>query len=230
MNVLAFDTCLGAVSAAVRWKSGDGAWQQHEIFEQMETGQAERLMPMIAEVMSASGLGFADLQRIAVTHGPGTFTGVRIGVAAARALALSTGCPVVVATSLRVMALGALSELKPLRQGVLVVALDARRGGLYLQSFAAGTGAELSRPEVLSPEEAAQRLDGTDTVAVGSGAEILAQAADGRIEVRLPGLLPHAGDLALLAPKLTPVSPVMPLYLRPPDAKPQTGAALPRAD
>lgn len=71
MNVLAFDTCFGAASAAVRWKGDGGEWLLREVYEEMATGQAERLMPMIAEVMKEADLTFSDLDRIAVTCGPG---------------------------------------------------------------------------------------------------------------------------------------------------------------
>ena len=91
MNVLAFDTCLGAVSVAVRWQGPGGDWLTRHAHEARERGHAERLMPMIAEVMEDAGLAFSDLDRIAVTVGPGTFTGVRVGVAAARGLALASG-------------------------------------------------------------------------------------------------------------------------------------------
>src|SRR5262245_25509962 len=103
MNILAFDTCLGAVSVAVRWRGPEGLlWG--EAGELRSAGHAERLVPMIAEVMAGTGADFASLDRIAVTQGPGGFTSVRVGIAAARALALATGKPVVTATSLAVMA------------------------------------------------------------------------------------------------------------------------------
>lgn len=234
MNVLAFDTCFGAVSVAVRWQSASGEWLQREAYEEMSIGQAERLMPMIASVMQATGLSFSDLDRIAVTRGPGSFTGVRVGVAAARGLALAAGLPVVVTTSLHVMAARADRMLGERRQRVLAVAVDARRGGLYLQVFQVGTCEELSPAEVLSPSEAANRIAGHEVIAVGSGADALVHAAVAmgvnQVGARLTTLQPHAGDLVLLAPMLTPVAPVAPLYLRAPDAKPQADAALPRAD
>ena len=135
MNVLAFDTCLGAVSAAVRWRGASGEWQVASRFEARAGGHAERLMPMIAEVMEEAGLAFADLGRIAVTVGPGTFTGVRGGVAAARGLALASGLPVVTATSLAVMAHGAREQLQGRDADLLAVAVDARRGMVYLEIF-----------------------------------------------------------------------------------------------
>ena len=84
--------------------SGRGEWLLREAYEPRATGHAERLFPMIAEVMDGAGLAFSAIDRIAVTLGPGTFTGVRVGIAAARALALATGKPVVAMTSLAVMA------------------------------------------------------------------------------------------------------------------------------
>src|SRR5258705_6584324 len=104
MNILAFDTCLGAVSAAVRWRSAKGEWLLREAYEPCVTGHAERLFPLVAHVMQGAALPFSAIDRIAVTVGPGTFTGVRAGVAAARAFALATGKPVVGMTSLAVMA------------------------------------------------------------------------------------------------------------------------------
>src|SRR5512145_626858 len=104
MNVLAFDTCFGAVSVAVRGQCASGEWRLREVYEERATGHAERLFPMMAEVMDGAGLAFSALDRIAVTLGPGTFTGVRVGISAARALALALGKPVVGITSLAAMA------------------------------------------------------------------------------------------------------------------------------
>src|SRR6202049_1267733 len=127
MNVLAFDTCLGAVSVAVRWQGPAGDWLTRHAHEARERGHAERLMPMMAEVMDEAELAFSDLDRIAVTVGPGTFTGVRVGVAAARGLALASGAALVGATTLAVMAHQASELLGPARRGerALAVAVDA---------------------------------------------------------------------------------------------------------
>src|SRR5947207_7581458 len=104
MNLLAFDTCLGAVSVAVRWQGPGGDWLMRHAHEARERGHAERLIPMMTEVMDEAGLAFSDLHRIAVTVGPGTFTGVRVGMAAARGIALASGLAVVGTTTLAVMA------------------------------------------------------------------------------------------------------------------------------
>jgi tRNA threonylcarbamoyladenosine biosynthesis protein TsaB len=231
MNVLAFDTCLGAVSAAVRRRGPDGDVLR-EAFELRSAGHAERLMPMIAEVMDGSGLDFADLDRIAVTLGPGGFTGVRVGIAAARALALAAGIPVVGTTSLAVMAHGAKELLGEAAAGRrLVVAVDAHRGALYVQGFGPGA-AEVGPALLLTPRQAAEWVGRDAAIMVGSaaaGLAALATEAGGAAEHGLPDLQPHARGLAALASGLMPGVPVKPLYLRAPDVRPQDAATLGRA-
>jgi tRNA threonylcarbamoyladenosine biosynthesis protein TsaB len=231
MIVLAFDTCLGAVSVAARWQSARGQRLSCDCFEARETGHAERLMPMIAEVMQEAGLAFGDLQRIAVTIGPGTFTGVRGAVAAARGLALASGLPVVGATSLAVMAHRADDLLGPRDGRLLAVAVDARRGTVYLQLFADASH-YAGQPLLLAPADVVPLVAGRPATVVGSGAAAVADAilaAGGKAEARLPDLQPHARSLALMAADLAPISPVRPLYLRPPDVKPQVDKSLSRA-
>jgi tRNA threonylcarbamoyladenosine biosynthesis protein TsaB len=225
MNILAFDTCLGSVSVAVHRAASRGEPSIVEVCELMQIGQAERLMPMLAAVMRDAGLHFRELDRIAVTCGPGSFTGVRVGVAAARALSLAAGVEVVAPTSLAVMAARAGELLGPPRANGLAVCVDARRGGIYLQLFDWPGGEALTPPEVLSPHEGAQRVGARRVTAVGSGAELLAQAVAaarvGEAEPTLVDLQPHARTLLSMAASLVPVAPVRPLYLRAPDAKPQ---------
>ncbi len=232
MNVLAFDTCLGAVSVAVRWQGPGGDWLTHHAHEARERGHAERLIPMMAEVMEEAGLAFSDLHRIAVTVGPGTFTGVRVGVAAARGLALASGVAVVGTTTLAVMAHQADQLLGPARRDrLLVVAVDARRGSVYLQLFSGGRE-EAVPPLLLAADDAARHIGRRSVIVVGSGGDLLAdavRAAGGQVEVALASLQPDARSLALLAADLTPAPPPRPLYLRPPDVKPQADLSLPRA-
>jgi tRNA threonylcarbamoyladenosine biosynthesis protein TsaB len=231
MNVLAFDTCLGGVSVAVRWQSARGEWLLRDRFEARQGGHAERLMPMIAETMQEAGLAFSDLERIAVTVGPGTFTGVRGGVAAARGLALASGLPVVGATSLTVMAHRADELLGHRDQGLLAVAVDARRGMVYIQLFADARD-RTSQPLLLAPDAVAALVGVEPVTVVGSVAAAVAAAivaAGGNAEARLPDLQPHARSLAQLSAALTPVGPLRPLYLRAPDVKPQSDKSLSRA-
>ena len=136
----------------------EGEWLLREAYEARTTGHAERLFPMIAEVMEGAGLAFSAIDRIAVTLGPGTFTGVRVGVAAARAFALSTGKPVVGVTSLAVMAHRADHLLGPERAGrPLAVAVDARRDMIYFQLFPDDRWAT-SEALLATPEQAASAI------------------------------------------------------------------------
>ena len=94
----------------------------------MERGHAERLVPMIGELFEEAGIAFADITHIVVTTGPGSFTGARIGIAAARALALSTGARVSRLSSLRLIARTAVATSPNLAHRPIAVAIDARRG------------------------------------------------------------------------------------------------------
>jgi tRNA threonylcarbamoyladenosine biosynthesis protein TsaB len=225
MNVLAFDTCFGAVSVAVRCRDAAGQAVAKDAYEARTSGHAERLMPMIDETMRAAGLKFADVDRIGVTVGPGAFTGVRVGIAAARALALATGKPVVGMTSLAVMeaeARRALGDAKP-----IAVAIDARGGMVYFALFASDR--ETSR--LLEPVDAAALVGNQPVILVGSGGGVVAQAiaaAGGEVEVALPELQPHARSLAEQVGSLFPAGAVRPLYLRRPDARYQGDKSLPR--
>lgn len=233
LNILAIDTCFGAVSAAVRWQSARGEWLMRECYEEREGGLAERLLPMVAEVMAASQVEFSAIDRIAVTVGPGSFTGARVGVAAARALGLAAARPIIGVTSLRVMAarafllLGTRRRMRP-----LMVAVDARRGGLYCAIYGQSPDEELLAPSLLDAAAAAIALASHEEVVVaGSGASLVAGAAGrgGALEVVIPRLQPHARFLAQLAIDVEPGDDVQPLYLRAPDAKPPTTPPIPRA-
>lgn len=230
MRVLAFDTCFDACSVAVADHGRRDVVVLSARIEHFQTGHAERLIPMIGEAMDEAGVRFEDIDRIAVTVGPGTFTGTRIGIAAARALALATGAATVGASSLAVMAEVARHHVP----GPLAVVVDARRGEVYAQTFGPGGGSDAtSPPQLLSLAAAAQLGAGAPIIFVGSAAEaVAALAAQAGYPARaaLPGLLPDAAALVRIAAVL-PVStaPLVPFYLRPPDAKPQDGKAVARA-
>lgn len=230
MNVLAFDTCFGAVSAAVRWKSERGEWLMREAYEPLAIGHAERLLPIIDEVMTGAGLTYERLDRIAVTLGPGGFTGLRLGIAAARAMALATGLSVVGVTSL--MAMAARAQLLLHGQAPfahLAVAVDARRGGVYVQLFGESAADPETAPQLLDVADAAALLPAGPVVVVGSAATAVATtAARADVTVQLPDLQPHARQLAIMAPALAPLDRVTPLYLRAADAKASAALPLPR--
>lgn len=237
MKVLALDCCFGAVSSAVRWCDPNGSPMLHQAYEERATGHAEHLMPMIDRVMDesrrAGGPDFQDLDRLAVTTGPGSFTGVRTGIAAARALALAAGLPVCSVSSLELMAHVATARLGTALQGAsLAIAIDARRDEIYLQCF---TGQMHPRTEAMlvAPAEACHLLATGAWIVAGSGAQLLAVAAHDHPKLALTPMLerlePCAAVLAGLAMRLPVVDTVKPLYLRPPDAKPQMSKILPRA-
>jgi tRNA threonylcarbamoyladenosine biosynthesis protein TsaB len=231
MNILAFDTSYNACSVAVG--VGMGSRQQRVVdrFEAMAKGQAERLLPMVADTLAAAGLALSSIDRLAVTLGPGTFTGTRITIAAARALALATRCPLVGLSSLEVIAHD--PDIVVAGSGCdLMVAMDASRGETYAQLFDAPSRLPRTEPMRLSIGDAA-RLGGVSPVlvcgsaaaGVASGARALGRSAACAFEALLPrmrNVLDRALDMEPLS------SPPRPLYLRPPDAKPQDGAHLPR--
>jgi tRNA threonylcarbamoyladenosine biosynthesis protein TsaB len=229
MNILAFDTCFDGCSVCVAERRGDAVVPLSFLMERFETGHAERLIPMIGEAMQQARLNFDHLGRVAVTVGPGTFTGTRIGVAAARALALATGAHTVGVSSLAVMAEVARREVSA---PALAVVVDARRGEVYAQLFGAAGGlVAKSPPQLLSIEDAAKLGDGA-IVFVGSGGTAVAAAARDRRDAvaQLPDLLPDAKALAHIGGALEASdTPLVPFYLRPPDAKPQDSKAVARA-
>jgi tRNA threonylcarbamoyladenosine biosynthesis protein TsaB len=236
MNMLAFDTCFGGCSVAASWSVSasrnaflsDSAVSR---FERIERGHAERLPPMIEDVVAQAPFALSDLNGIVVTVGPGTFTGQRVGIAAARALSLASGAPVASLSSLAVMAYTAAAESPSEVAGkVLAVAVDARRGEIYFQSFAGPDLTPLLEPQLTTPASVALSLEGQLVFAVGSGAGMLAEAAranSGSITAGLDSLEPDVRFVPSAAIVLGAELP-HPLYLRPPDAKPQDKASLKR--
>jgi tRNA threonylcarbamoyl adenosine modification protein YeaZ len=222
---------------ALGWADDAGETVLVSHFERMEKGHAERLIPMIGEVMEAAPFGLDRIERIAVTQGPGTFTGVRIGIAAARALSLATGAEVRTMSSLELMARTASGRQEVARTPGqdIAIAIDARRDELYFQLFDAEM-TSLTEPLLVSPANAAALLKRQGTLALGSGTELLLAAARdaGReLAIGLPDLQPDAryfveGPVAEIRESAAEHVPPRPLYLRPPDAKPQDGKQLAR--
>ncbi len=229
MNILALDTSMGACSAAILLGQGD-ALRLHARHEAMVRGHAEALMPMVAELLAEAGLAASELDLIAATMGPGSFTGVRIAIAAARGLALATRAKLYGTDSLSVMAMVALMT-GALPNGPFAVAVDARRGMLYLGLFDEA-GQRRDGPLLIAPDEGAGLLPGGLGMAVGSGASLLAEASalrGRRIETALPELQPSAAALAEIALEASETHQTLrPLYLRPPDARPQAPGVLRR--
>jgi tRNA threonylcarbamoyl adenosine modification protein YeaZ len=226
MRVLAIDTALEACSAAVLDTEQGGISARESL--PMVRGHAEALLPLIARVMDSAGLEFAALDRIAVTTGPGSFTGLRVGIAAARGVALAAGKPAVGLSTLAAYAapLIAADDTVP-----VVAVIDARHDHVYLQVFGPG-GRTVVTPRVASLREALRAAATGAPRLIGTAAEMLAAAwpADQRaprlVEARRA---PDVDWVARLGAAATDTGmPPKPLYLRAPDAQPQNAAQLAR--
>jgi len=198
-------------------------------------GHGERLIALVEAVLAEAELRYEALGALAVNHGPGSFTGVRSAVAAARGLALAADLGVLAVSSLQALATGLEPELAPpARRGEVLAALDARRGEVYVQRFGPDLrphpGA-LGTPRAMPPEDVVAFLDGRPGLAplrlVGSGASLIeahlpAEApavvetvrVDARLVARCAARRLAAGERPVPGPA------VRPLYLRPPDARP----------
>jgi tRNA threonylcarbamoyl adenosine modification protein YeaZ len=198
---LAFDTSAAHCAAALL---KDGSLVAACV-EEMSKGQAERLMPLLEEVLSSAGIGWTDLSAIGVGTGPGNFTGIRISVSAARGLALSLGVPAVGVSVFDALALD-------LPQPVLA-SVDARRGQVYGQRVG---GAKTPSPQTALPEAFAGQAPAT---CVGHDSEALAAAIGG---TEAQPLFPLAEAIARLAHLRFPTETQRPapLYIREADAAP----------
>lgn len=222
MKLLAIDTALGACSAAVL----DDSRVLARRWEAMERGHAERLAPMVREGMDESGIGFDALDRIAVTVGPGTFTGQRVGYAFARGLRLALKIPLIGVTTLAAMAREAMAESAAASAAVLH---DAKRGEVYFSLLANG---EMVVPEqiVLFGDAIVALSDRRDKTlalagtAAAAARDALALRGFSALETNI--IAPDAvwvGRIARTAP--VPQSVPRPLYLRPPDARLPAGTS-----
>ena len=219
MRVLAIDTALEACSVAVLDTERTSSTVYRSL--PMVRGHAEALMPLIVAVMSAAAVEFSELDRIAVTVGPGSFTGLRVGVAAARGIALATGKPAIGLTTLSALA-APFFETDDSK--ALLAAIDARHDHVYMQLFAAG-GQAVFAPRLAPIREAVRAAAASPTRIVGNAAKLI--EAEWPAGERRPLLVSaiRAPDIAWVA-RLGAVideasGPVKPLYLRPADAQPQ---------
>ncbi len=219
MLILAIDTALDACAACVL--DTDAAKVIAQESQAMKRGHAEALMPLIARVIRQAGIAFAALDRIAVTTGPGSFTGLRVGLSAARGIALAANKPVVGLSTLTAYAAPVVGQnaAQP-----VISAIDARHDQVYFQ-VVSGDGGSLMRPRVAAIEEAlgASRFGAAHLV--GNAAKILADRwpADALPPFKVdPQPAPDIAWLAWLGAAVSPeTAPARPYYLRAPDAKPQ---------
>jgi tRNA threonylcarbamoyl adenosine modification protein YeaZ len=216
MKILAIDTALPAVSACVLDEAAEGP----EAIETMamERGHAEALLPLIDRVVARVEGGFTPIGRVAVTVGPGSFTGLRVGIAAARAIGFACKVPVTGVSTLAALAAPLVLEQKP---GLVVAAIDARRGNVFFAAFGP-FGRTVVAPRLASAREAVRMLGAGPVRLAGSGARLLAveakafgtaaETANDDVSVNIV----FVAKLGLLAdPELTPPRP---LYLTASDA------------
>ncbi|NKN35078.1 tRNA (adenosine(37)-N6)-threonylcarbamoyltransferase complex dimerization subunit type 1 TsaB [Agrobacterium sp. a22-2] len=217
MIVLAIDTA--GVDCAAALYDSDKDCLLAEVSETIGRGHAEKLMAMIDQVLDAAHLPMQAVERVGVTIGPGSFTGIRVGLAAARGLALGLDVEIVGVSTLQVMAAayrqtaGAKSVLS---------AIDAKRGEVYAQAFD-DDGVPIGEPQLLKADFAADLVRQEGLAVTGSAASLLLSGE--------PDERPDHFPIEIVA-RLAAEAPVgdkpKPLYLRGPDAKPQTGFAVAR--
>ena len=237
MRVLALDTALGACSVALCC-NGDVLARR---FARLERGHAEALMPMVEAVRGEVGLDYAELDLLAATVGPGTFTGVRIGLATARALSLASGVPLVGVTTLAAVAEAA-AETAAANDSLLVVH-DARRAQVYAQLFDRAV-TPLGDPGVIDPADIAMLARRRTGLVAGTGVALVWPYLRARHRDWRRGSAEGVPDAAVIARLAARSSlggqgeadmrrPPEPLYLRPAGAvAPDQGAirkARPRA-
>lgn len=222
MKILAIDTSLNATAACV-YDAERGQMLAEETMT-MERGHAEALLPLIDRIVAAGG-GFAGLGRVAVTIGPGSFTGIRIGVAAARAFGLACGIPVVGVSTLAALAA---PLIKAGETAGIVAAIDARHGQVYAQGFGP-QGQGLFEPVVCTPRAALEMARSRQLRLVGSGAAALAIEAWTLGLNAEPAPRPPAPGIvyvARLGAMANPAqAPARPLYLKPADVTPAPAPA-----
>lgn len=224
MILLAMD-CAASLCAACVYDSGSGRELGRAVLD-IGKGHAEHLMDVIGEGLSAAQKSYAGLDRIAVSVGPGSFTGVRVGVATARGLALALRIPAVGVTTLEAIAAEARQEAGD--AATVMAAIGAGRDGLYVAIYDE-FGTVCHAPSIMAPEEAAMLASRNSPLLAGSAARTIAASMEAP---RLSGVEGATADIAVYARLAAAKEPgsgrPVPLYLRAPDAKPQAGFALPR--
>jgi tRNA threonylcarbamoyladenosine biosynthesis protein TsaB len=191
-------------------------------------GQADRLVELIDDAIKEAGLSYDELDLVAIDRGPGSFTGVRTGIAAARGLALATGLPVLPVSSLETVA----GAVQPAAGSIVLAAQDARRGEVYIQTFDDRLRPR-DEPRAVAPERAAAALRGHVDLA-GSGAPLIRAHLLENIEVTVLPVEPDARLVAKAAlrrlvagARPVPGFDLNPLYLRVPDARLPGAARVP---
>lgn len=220
MRLLVVDTATSATVVGVRAPDGRVVERRHDPAQGERPGHIEQVLALVREACAEAGVELAALERIGAGIGPGSFTGLRIGIATVRALAHATGVPVAAVSTLGALAVAAGDER-------VAAVLDARRGEAFAAVWEAGR-------EVLAPR--AVRPEGLDAIAAGAALAV----GDGAVRFRehLTGagaVVPQdasslhrvgAAGLLALAAQAPPVprDALVPHYARDPDARPRRTA------
>jgi tRNA threonylcarbamoyladenosine biosynthesis protein TsaB len=227
MRILAIDTSCGAASVAV--VEGGRAAPLAVMSRTMARGHADALAPMVEEAMRGIDGGFPSLARIAVATGPGSFTGIRVGLAMARAMGMALAIPVVGVSTLAAFAAPLLGEAQ---NGIIAATIDARHGSIYFQLFEA-SGRPLGPPRCDTPRECVRAIGAGPAWLAGDAAALVAS------ESQRAGL-PYDLDAARTAPDIVAlawmglavdptISPARPVYVKPADARPNVAQPIARA-
>jgi tRNA threonylcarbamoyladenosine biosynthesis protein TsaB len=225
MNLLAIDTAADLCAACVFDTEAGGELGRSVL--DLGKGHAEHLIGVIDTSLAAAGIGYADLGMIAVCVGPGSFTGVRVGVSTARGLALALGIPAAGVSSLEALAAEARADFPGHTQ---LTVLDAGRGGVYAAVYEPD-GTAVHAPALLTIAEGGELARHGDPVLVGSGADAVMTAAGRQQTVASRSATADIATYArVAAARGLPGLPASPIYLRAADASPQSGFALPRKD
>lgn len=223
MKILALETAN--VTCSVAWLEDNRV--VGEVRDNMPSKQAERLFPLIDELLAKVGRNYAALDAVAVTVGPGSFTGIRIGLAAARGIALAADIPVIGITTLETVAWVAKRDTSYTPPMPIVVVQDARRQEVYMQIFHTQP-VRKEEAMLLNYHDVIPKLPNVPFLLAGSAVGIVApllEKSHPHAKVAALDCMPNAAAVAEVAMRYYPLQgnakPAVPFYLRKPDAKPQ---------
>lgn len=223
MIVLAID-CSASLCAACVYDAAAGRELGRQVLD-LGKGHAEHLMSVIANALEKSGKVYADLDRIAVSVGPGSFTGVRVGVSAARGLALALKIPAVGVTTLEALATETAIKFPSC---TVLAALDAGRGEIHAALYDDKMQLRFG-PAVTTLEEITEMAVSSQAVLSGTAVGLVAGTAGKSFNLGPVGATADIATYARLGAAREPAEKPAPVYLREADAKPQAGFVLPRA-
>lgn len=214
-TILAFDCSTGPCSVAL-WQSGNILFYKKE---EATSKQAAMLIPMIEEGLKQQALWYSDLAGIATTIGPGSFTGIRIGLAAAKGLAMAASLPVAGITTLQTVAYAA--RQKSSEAKAIIAVLNAGKGQIYRQTFDAAL-APLHDPDMVDYADILSGLPAQPYLLAGNGSSLISPSSLYIVcdEITHPDARSIAAIAASAPQRFTDYRHISPLYIRPPDAKP----------